>query len=343
MGVAIGVDSHKSSLTAAAVDELGRVVAIEQFDNDAAGHRSFAAWVDALGEDVRVGIECSATYGAALAQHLLEQALDVCEVPPNLSNREARRAARGKSDAGDAVAIARVVARDRSLPPASRATALNDLKLLSDHRDQLIHARTRLTNRIHKDLVVIAPGYEKRVRTLRGSKATGTVLALIRGNKCVRAQLIRERVQEVRTLDRRIAKVGADIEVKLKETGTTLPTRAGVGPVIAAKILGEVGDVTRIRSKEAFAALAGTAPLPASSGATVRHRLNRGGNRQLNYALHFMALVLYRSDPTTKAYIDRRRQEGKTFKEALRCLKRHLANSVYGHIVADAQRASNAA
>lgn len=103
----------------------------------------------------------------------------------------------------------------------------------------------------------------------------------------------------------------------------------------AARILGEVGDVRRIRSKAAFAQMAGTAPLPASSGQTTRHRLNRGGNRQLNFALHYLALVRYRTDSETRAYVDRRRAEGKSFKEAMRCLKRHLSNVVYRRMVLD--------
>jgi transposase len=105
--------------------------------------------------------------------------------------------------------------------------------------------------------------------------------------------------------------------------------------VIAARILGEVGDPRRIRSKAAFAQMAGTAPLPASSGATTRHRLNRGGNRRLNHALHYMALVRYRTDPETRSYVQRLRTEGKSFREAMRCLKRHLSNVVYRRMVAD--------
>jgi len=117
-----------------------------------------------------------------------------------------------------------------------------------------------------------------------------------------------------------MAQTKAHIARKVKESGTTLTELQGIGPIIAAKFLGEVGDVARIRSKAAFAAMAGTAPLVASSGLTHRHRLNRGGNRQLNYALHYMALVRYRSDEETRAYIERRRAEGKSLKEVIRCL-----------------------
>ncbi len=127
------------------------------------------------------------------------------------------------------------------------------------------------------------------------------------------------------------------IEAMVRKLGTTLTEIPGVGPFIAAKILGEVGDPSRLRSKAAFAVLSGTAPLSASSGQTHRHRLNRGGNRQLNLALHYIALVQCRIFPAAQAYMARQRETGKTHKEAMRCLKRQLSNVVYRHLLADAR------
>jgi transposase len=151
----------------------------------------------------------------------------------------------------------------------------------------------------------------------------------------VRAELVGRRIGELRRVSNEIGKTKARLREALAESGTTLPEVPGIGPLIAAKILGEVGDVDRIRSQAAFAMMAGTAPLVASSGMSSRHRLNRGGNRKLNFALHYMALVRYRSDQQTRGYIERRRAEGKTFKEAMRCLKRHLCNVIYKQMVSD--------
>lgn len=159
----------------------------------------------------------------------------------------------------------------------------------------------------------------------------------------MRAGLIRDRIAEVRRLSEKIADVEKQIAGKVKESGTNLTALQGIGFVVAAKILGEVGDPVRLRSKGAFAMLTGTAPLETSSGATKRHRLNRGGNRQLNYALHMMARARLRHDDDTKAYVARRKLEGKSDKEATRCLKRHLSNVVFRQLIADVRTVPEAA
>jgi transposase len=159
----------------------------------------------------------------------------------------------------------------------------------------------------------------------------------------VRAELSRKRLDELSRLEREIAAMDPRIEQTVRKTGTSLTSIPGVGPFIAAKILGEVGDPSRVRSKPAFAVLSGTAPLSASSRQVQRHRLNRGGNRQLNWALHYIALVQCRIMPEAQAYMARQREGGKSHKEAMRCLKRHLSNVVYRHLVADARRAELAA
>ena len=153
----------------------------------------------------------------------------------------------------------------------------------------------------------------------------------------MRAELGRKRLDELSRLDREIAAMDRRIVATVRTTGTRLTDIPGVGPFIAAKILGEVGDPSRVRSKAAFALLSGTAPLVASSGQTHRHRLNRGGNRQLNWALHYIALVQCRISPQAQAYVARQREAGKTHKEAIRCLKRQLSNVVYRHLLADAE------
>lgn len=335
----IGVDSHRSTPAAAVIDPVGRVLDVAEFDNDPAGHRRLLAWRKGHGGDVRIGIESSGNYGNGLARMLVAAGEDVYEVPANLSHREARRQGRGKSDPIDAVAIARVMAREDSLPRPRVDQIHEDLKLLSDHFDQLKRQRTQLVNRIHKALVVMHPGYEKRVGDLKAERHKTTVMNLVRRDRSVRADLVRRNIKEVRRLEAEMKALRQTINELLEASSTSLTEEAGIGPILAARLLGEVGDVTNFRSKAAFASLTGTAPLPASSGLTIRHRLNRHGNRKLNFTIHYIAVTRCRVDPETRAFMAKRLAEGKTRKEAMRSLKRHLSNRIYRTMMADAKLA----
>ncbi|MCA1674192.1 MAG: IS110 family transposase [Actinobacteria bacterium] len=336
MGVAIGIDSHKGTLAVAVLDDIGRAVALGEFSNHARGHDLLMGWIAQHASDRVIGIEGSGNYGAALARRLLEIGEDVREVPAFLSHRERKKnPSRGKSDVNDAVAIARVVARGDGLSSPRRTEILQDLKLLSDHRDQLVRARTQLINRTHKNLVISHPGYEKRIPKLSSKKNLQAAMTMLRSDRSVRAELIRDRIAEIRRLSEKIGALEKQMAAKVEESGTNLTQLRGIRFIVAAKILGEIGDPSRLRSKGSFAMLTGTAPLEASSGRTKRHRLNRGGNRQLNYALHTMALARRRGDRDTKAYMERLRGEGKSDKEAMRCLKRHLSNVVFKQLIAD--------
>jgi transposase len=343
MEVAIGIDTHKGSLAAASVDTLGRVLGVREFANDPTGHRSLLRWVKDQGQPRTIGIEGSLSYGSAAARALLAHGEDVREVAPSLTHLERRRRSKGKSDPVDAVAIARVVVADETLPSARRTALLADLKLLVDYRDQLVRARTQVANRVHANLVVIRPGYEQVVPNLRAKRHVTKARSLISRDRSVQAELLRRRLGEILRLEAEIAEADRRLVDKLDEADTTLTQIPGVGPFIAAKILGEVGEISRIRSKSSFAMLSRTAPLIASSGQTHRHRLNRRGNRQLNWALHYVALVQARSTPEAKAYLARQREAGKSHKEAMRCLKRHLSNVVYRHLLIDARRLEQAA
>lgn len=332
----IGVDSHRSTLAAAAIDPIGRVLEVAEFDNDPKGHRALLAWRRCLEGGVRIGIESSGNYGNGLARMLVAAGEDVFEVPANLSHREAKRQGRGKSDPIDAVAIARVVAREESLPRPRVDPTHEDLKLLSDHFDQLKRHRTQLANRVHKALVVSHPGYENRIGSLKADRHKTAVMNLVRKDRSVRADLVRRNIKEIRRIEAEAKSVRAEINELLEASGTTLTKETGIGPILAARLLGEVGDVTNFRSKAAFASLTGTAPLPASSGLTVRHRLNRHGNRRLNCTIHYIALTRRRVDPESKAFIIKRMAGGKTRKEATRSLKRHLSNRIYRKMMEDA-------
>ena len=343
MRVAVGVDSHKSSFSVSVVDELGRELGVRVFSNHARGFAAAHQWIRSFGE-CTIGIEGSGRYGRPLAVFLERAGEIVHEVPASLTFRERnRRRSRGKSDPVDAVAIARVVARGEGLAPIRHNDVCGDLKALSDYRDQLIHTRTELANQTHHDLVGIAPGYEARIRNLVSKKNLAAAMTVVRGDPSVRAGLVRRRIAHIRRLDAEIAAISDDIEVKLQESGSTLIEIHGVGPFVAARILGEVGDPRSIRSRGAFGILSGTAPLEASSGTVARHRVNRGGNRQLNRALHVVAFTQARSCPEARLYMERKRAEGKSYREALRCLKRNLANVIYRRLMDDRRAAEVAA
>jgi len=336
--VTIGIDTHKATLAASAVDQTGREVAARTFPNDGPGHAGLVRWAEARGPERRFGIEGSGSYGAVLARLLVSAGEVVVEVPAILTERERRHLRRaGKSDPGDALAIARVALREPGLGPVPMPGIAEDLKLLVDARDQRLAERTRIANRLHAQLVVLAPGYKRTIPHLGAARHLAAVADLLDGQGGVRAELVRAELARLRELEAECVALEARIGALVRLSGSSLPTIQGVAAITAAKILGETGDPRRLRSSPAFAAMSGTAPIPASSGQTSRHRLNRGGNRQLNRALHTIALTQVRTDPRAKAYMTRRRAEGKSWLEALRCLKRHLADVVLRTMLADAQ------
>jgi transposase len=325
---AIGIDTHKATLAACAIDELGRPAAEQTFPNDPAGHAALLAWARAVSSGTRIGLEGSSGFGAAAARFLLAAGEDIVEVPPQLSHRERLRSRRaGKSDPGDALAIARVTLRETELPPVRAADRTREIGLLVEAREDLVVEATRVRNRLHADLVVLVPGYGVKAANLVAARHRRTAGRLLRGHPGVQAELARDRLarlgrllSEARVLEARIEALVGDHPLR------SLP---GAGVLVTAKIIGEAGDLRRFRSADAFAMLAGVAPIPASSGQTQRMRLNRGGNRQLNRALYTIALVQAWHHPPAKAFIARKRAEGKTWREALRALKRHLARVVF--------------
>jgi transposase len=327
MGV-IGIDTHKATLAACAIDEVGQVLGEATFPNEPAGFEALLGWLRGLGPLSRIGLEGSAGYGAAAARFLLAAGLPAVEVPPQLSHRERLRTRRaGKSDPGDALAIARVVLREADLPPVRTDDASRELKLLVEARDDLAAEATRVRNRLHADLVVIAPGYSAVAANLVAEKHRLAVGRLLRRMPGVQAELARGRLVRLATLARGIRALDRRIEGLV--AGHPLRSLWGAGPLVTAKLLGEVGDIRRFRSADAFAMLAGVAPIPASSGQTSRMRLNRGGNRQINRALHGIVLAQVRTYPPAQAFVARKRAEGKSWREALRALKRHLARIVF--------------
>jgi transposase len=329
--VLAGIDTHKDTLAVAVIDDGGRPVVVTELANTETGF-------DALGELLarhqvqRVGIEGSGNYGRGAAVRLvLTGGIEVVEVPPSLTSRErTARPGGGKTDPGDAVAIARITAREPGLPPVRLPIGqAADLRALADYRAQLVAERTALASRTHAELHGLHPGYQATVPRLTGPTFITAARDLLAGDSSVRAQLTRRRLVRLAELTAEIQEVTGLITAAVEQVPTGLTELYGIGPVSAAIILGEVADIRRYRSRHAFAAANGTAPIPASSGRSSRHRLNRSGNRTLNRVLYTMAITQIRADTEGRAYYLRKRAEGKTSREALRCLKRRLSDLIY--------------
>ena len=350
-----GIDTHKDTLAVAVVDEQGRQVASREVSNTDDGFGELAALFEQL-MVVRVGIEGSGSFGRAIAVHLALVAgvsWSVVEVPTLMTSRERRaQIGQGKTDPVDALAIARITARDATSSTAGESKLspvrltvgpAADLRALLDYRDDLLLERTALPNRAHAELTGLSPGYQHQVRSLTTRARVRQVLDLIAGDHSVRANLTRRRLERIIVIDAEAAQLKRDIAALVTAAGSTLTDIHGVGPLVAGRFLAEVVDARRYPTTNAFAAANGTAPIPASSGRTVRHRYNPGGNRQLNRALYTVALTQIASDTEGRVYYRRKRAEGKTGREALRCLKRRISDRVYRTMLRDTQSAGQPA
>jgi transposase len=339
MEVLIGVDPHKGSVAVAALDEAtGELLERAAFSQDRAGLRALERWARRFPER-RWAVENAGGLGRYLAVRLVGSGESVVDVPPKLSAR-VRLLSSGnarKNDGLDALATALAASRNGRLAQVDPEAASETMRLLSERRGDLVAERTRALNRLHGFLRDLLPGgvarslsAERAARILRGIRPKGTSARL-------RRQLASEVLRDVRTLDRKIADLNRRIEAEVEASGTTLTQIFGVGPILAARIIGTVGDVGRFPTKSHFASYSGTAPLEASSGEAVRHRLSLAGNRHLNYALHMVAVCQARSDTRGGTYYRKKIAEGKSRKEALRCLKRRVCDAVFRNLVADSQ------
>lgn len=344
--IIVGIDAHSRSHAAAAIDEQGRLLKAIEVGAGARGLAQLEGWIDALPRPRLVAIENARGYGLAIVRTLLAQGEELVDVPATLTC-DGRRGSglRGKHDQGDALVVARIGLRDQERLSRLDASALDDeLKLLVDARDQLIVEAGRWRNRAHALLRVAAPGYQAKTGALASAGSVRRARAIARratAHDPLRGRLAVQALDRLSALERDAGKLEGEIRDLLRVRGCThLLAIRGVGPIVAAKILGETRGVGRFRSAAAFASHAGTAPVPASSGRVRRHRLNRGGNRQLNRALYTVAMVQARWDPAARSYLERKLAEGKSAAEARRCLKRHLANVVYRALSADQQEAA---
>jgi transposase len=330
--VTVGVDTHKDTHVAAARDQLGRRLGTTQVPTSSAGYAQLLSWAHALGEVVAWGVEGTGSYGAGLARFLAAQGQRVVEV--NRPDRQARRR-RGKSDAVDADAAARAVqAGEATGVPKAQDGVVEMLRALRAARQTAVKARTQAINAL-KGLLVTAPA---ELREQLGGLPTGGLVGAaaelevgtLTTPTAATKLALRGLAQRYQHLDAEIALLTEQLDALTARHAPKLRDLHGVGPDCAAALLIAAGDnPRRLHSEAAFAALCGTSPVEASSGKTRRHRLNRGGDRQANAALHRVVVVRLRWHQPTRDYATRRTTQGKTSKEILRCLKRYVAREVF--------------
>ena len=333
-GVFGGVDTHKHTHVAAVLDDAGRLLGTAAFDADTAGYTALLEWLRGHGSIERVGVEGTGSYGAGLARSLAAADVDVVDV--NRPNRQMRRR-RGKTDTVDAEAAARAALNgDAAVVPKSADGCVEAIRTLSVARRSAVKARTVAANQIDA-VVVTAPEHLKdRLRALNTAR-TAQACARLRHPGTDSDPVLAAAKQALRSLARRhqaltaeIKHLDAELRRLCERVNPALLGARGVGAETAAALLVAAGDnPDRMRSEASFAALCGTSPVEASSGPIVRHRLNRGGNRHANNALWPIAMVRLRVDERSIAYAARLTAEGKTRRETLRCLKRHIAREAY--------------
>jgi transposase len=332
MVLTVGVDVHKDTHTAVLVDELGRERASRTVRATDAGHRALVAWARGEGDELlRWAVEDCRHVSTRLERALLGAGQQVVRVPPKLM-AGARQSARtrGKSDPIDALAIARAALREPDLPVAEHDQASRELKLLVDHREDLVAERTRMQNRLRWHLHELDPEIDPPARRLGEVGLLDALAARLAEHSGMVARLAGELIADVRERTLRIRALEREITALTRQAAPRLLELPGCGALTAAKIVGETARPGRFRSEACFAMHAGAAPIPASSGRTDRHRLARGGNRQLNAALHRIAVTQTRlPNSLGQAYYQRRRARGDTTMEALRALKRRLARVVF--------------
>jgi transposase len=332
--IVIGADTHKVSHTLAAIEEItGRAIAEHTVQAKRRSFDELLRWARGLGEERVWAIEDCRHVSGALERFLLARGERVMRVPPKLM-AGARKSARerGKSDAIDAVAIARAAIREGldTLPVAQLAGPERDVRLLVDHRERLIAQRTALINDLRWGLHDLWPEFEIPPRALIHASWQDRVAArLTRAEQVAQVRIARDELRRIRELTRAVDALERELAGLVAELAPQLLAERGCGVLTAAKLIGEIAGVDRFASDAKLARSCGSAPIPASSGQTRRHRLDRGGNRQLNCALHRLAVSKGRLDPATAAYLARKQAEGKTRREALRCLKRHLARRIW--------------
>jgi transposase len=334
--VVLGIDAHKRSHTVVAVDEHGRQLSTKTLGTTTADHLALLRWAEQHGQQRQWAVEDCRHLSRRLERDLLGAGERVVRVAPKLM-AHARDSARtyGKSDPIDALAVARAALREPDLPVARLDGPEREVRLLVDHREDLVGERTRIIARLRWHLHELDPEWEPKARALDRPTTWDRVRARLDGVAGTVARLARELVERCAALTAEIRELEQEIAALVTELAPSLLAIIGCGPLTAAKLVGQTAGVDRFRSRDAFARHNGTAPLPVWSSNRVRHRLSRTGNRQLNAAIHRIALTQAQWHPDARAFMARRREHGDSGREALRALKRRLSDVVYRALRAD--------
>ena len=332
--IVIGTDTHKATHTCGAVFAgTGQLAGELTAAAREPGFRELLAWGRDLDEERIWAIEDCRHVSGSLERFLVASGEQVVRVPPKLMGQSRRgERTRGKSDPIDALAIARAALREgpETLPAAHLDEEALELKLLLDHREDLIRARSEDQQRLRWHLHDLWPDFELPAGCLDRSRWLDRVARkLARSEQSARVRVSRELVRAIRDRTRRAAELEREIGALVRARAPQLLELPGCGTLSAAKLIAETAGAGRFASDAKLARLAGVAPVPASSGSRIRHRLDRGGNRQLNCALHRIAVTQGRVHPPARDYLARKQAEGKSRIEAIRCLKRHLARRVW--------------
>lgn len=335
--VVLGVDAHKRSHTVVAVDDLGRKLSERTVGTNTADHLDLLTWAERFGPERLWAVEDCRHLSRRLEHDLLGAGERIVRVPPKLMahTRDSARSY-GKSDPIDALAVARAALREPDLPTAQLDGPTRVVRLLVDHREDLVAERTRIINRLRWHLHEINPALEPPARCLQRPKNLNQLTTELADVEGVVARLCRELIDRCRQLTDQIEGLECEIAAHTADLAPTLMAIPGCGALTAAKIVGETADVRRFHSRHAYARHNGTAPLPVWSSNRERHRLSRTGNRQLNTAIHRIAITQARYHPDARHYLQQRRDNGDTKPESLRALKRRLSDVVYRALHADA-------
>ncbi len=328
--ITFGVDAHKRTHTVVAIDDRGTPLGQTTIGTTSFDHLHLLQWASRFGAERRWAVEDCRHLSRRLERDLLAAGEFIVRVPPKLM-AHVRDSARtyGKSDPIDALAVARAAQREVDLPMARLDGPDRELRLLVDHRESLVAERTRLICRLRWHLHELDPGWEPKARSLDAQRTLDEVQARLRERTGVVARLARELTIRCAELTTTINSLQKEIAQLAEQLAPALLSMPGCGPLTAAKIIGETAGVDRFKSRDAYARYNGTAPLPVWSANKARHRLSRTGNRQLNAALHRIALTQARWHPPAKAMIERRRGNGDSGREAMRILKRRLSDAVF--------------
>jgi len=339
MNVVIGVDPHKASHTAVAIDEAEDQISSVKVRATRRQVEQLVRWAEPF-EKRRWAIESAGGTGYLLAQQLVACGEEVLDVPATLASR-IRVLATGrcnKSDPNDAHSIAVAAFRAPGLRSVEPADHSQVLRILAKRNVDLGSHRTRVVCRLHALLAELAPGGIAKEMYVSDAERFLANVTPQNPTEWVRYDMALELLDDVRRLDEQTKESHRRIHTAVKASGTSLTEVYGVGPIVAAQLIGYAGDVHRFANRDAFASYNGTAPVEFASGGRVVHRVSQRGNRRLNHALHMAAVTQIRNPGTMgRIYFERKVAEGKTKKEALRSLKRQVSNAVYRQLLLDAR------